>query len=101
VETCEDGEGLSFLPDGRRAVYTRATGKEQQLPGWGGQIEHSDIVVRDMSGANLRVVLIRSRPFHADYRGDQSRGLGNRCARSARMTLGATRAFRRRDLVGT
>jgi TolB protein len=71
VETkCEDGEGASFLPDGKHVVYTRATGKVRQLSGWGGQIEHSDIVVRDVSGANLRV-LIRSRPFHADYRGAQ------------------------------
>jgi Tol biopolymer transport system component len=78
VETrCEDGEGASFLPDGRRVVYTRATGKERQLPGWGAQIEHSDIVVRDMSGANARV-LIRSRSFHANYRGAQFSPDGSR-----------------------
>ena len=67
VETrCEDGEGASFLPDGRRVVYTQATGAVREFPGYGGQIEHSDIVVRDVSGANPRV-LIRSPRFHGDY----------------------------------
>jgi TolB protein len=62
--TCEDGEGASFLPDGKRVVYTRATGKERHFPGWD-QIQHSDIVARDVNGANLRV-LIRSRPYAGD-----------------------------------
>ncbi len=62
---CEDAAYASFLPDGNRVVYTRATGKARHFPNWD-QIEHSDIVVRDVSGANPRV-LIRSRPFAGDY----------------------------------
>jgi TolB protein len=66
IETvCEDGAGASFLPDGKRIVYTRSTGKVREFPGYGDQIEHSDIVVRDVNGANLEV-LIRSRPYTAD-----------------------------------
>jgi len=66
VETkCEDGEGASFLPDGKRVVYTRATGKVRSFPG-GDWIQHSDIVVRDRNGANPRV-LIRSRPYEGGY----------------------------------
>jgi TolB protein len=63
--TCEDGEGASFLPDGKHVVYTRATGNERHFPGWD-QIQHSDIVVRDVNGANARV-LIRSHPYVGDY----------------------------------
>jgi TolB protein len=62
---CEDGAHASFLPDGKRVVYTRATGRVRHFPGWD-QIEHSDVVVRDVNGANLRV-LIRSRPYEGDY----------------------------------
>jgi TolB protein len=62
---CEDGEGASFLPDGKRVVYTRSTGKERHFRNWN-QIEHSDIVVRGVNGTNPRV-LIRSRPFAGDY----------------------------------
>ena len=62
---CEDGEGASFLPDGKRVVYTRATGTVRHFPG-GDWIQHSDIVVRDVSGANLQV-LIRSRPYEGGY----------------------------------
>ena len=66
VETgCEDGAWGSFLPDGKRVVYTRSTGKVRHFPNWD-QIQHSDIVVRDVNGANPRV-LIRSRPFAGDY----------------------------------
>ena len=66
VETgCEDGAWGSFLPDGKRVVYTRATGRVRHFPNWD-QIQHSDIVVRDVNGANPRV-LIRSRPFAGDY----------------------------------
>jgi TolB protein len=66
VETqCEDGEGASFLPDGKRVVYTRATGTVRHFPS-GDWIEHSDIVVRNVSGANLQV-LIRSRPYEGGY----------------------------------
>lgn len=63
---CEDGGWPSFLPDGKRFVYTRSTGKVRRFPGYGEQIEHSDIVVRDVNGANPQV-LIRSRPYGGDY----------------------------------
>jgi TolB protein len=63
--TCEDGAWGTFLPDGKRVVYTRATGTVRHFPNWD-QIQHSDIVVRDVNGANPRV-LIRSRPFAGDY----------------------------------
>jgi TolB protein len=62
----EDGSGASFLPDGKRVVYTRATGREKVFPGDDRWIEHSDLVVRDVSGENLKV-LIRSRPYEGDY----------------------------------
>jgi TolB protein len=67
IETkCEDGSVGSFLPDGKRLVYTRATGKVRHFSGWGNQIQHSDIVVRDVNGANPRV-LIRSASYGGDY----------------------------------
>ena len=62
----EDGVGPSFLPDGKQIVYTRATGSERHFPGWGNQIQHSDLVVRDVIGANPRVV-VGSRPYAGDY----------------------------------
>jgi TolB protein len=62
---CEDGEGGTFLPDGKRVVFTRASGEVRHLSG-GDQIEHSDIVVRDVAGGSEQV-LIRSRPFAGDY----------------------------------
>jgi TolB protein len=63
---CEDGAWPSFVPDGKRVVYTRSTGKVRQFPGGDQWIQHSDIAVRDVNGANLRV-LIRSRPYGGDY----------------------------------
>jgi TolB protein len=62
----EDGSGASFLPDGKRVVYTRASGSEKVFPGDQRSIEHSDIVVRDVSGENL-TVLIQSGPWEGDY----------------------------------
>lgn len=68
---CEDGANASFLPDGRHFVYTRATGGERHFANWD-QIEHSDIVVRDVDGGNPRV-LIRSKPYGADFNSPNSR----------------------------
>ena len=65
--TCEDGEDGSFLPDGKHVVYTRATGAVRHFAA-GDQIQHSDLVVRNVDGANLRVV-VRSRPYEGDYLG--------------------------------
>jgi TolB protein len=66
---CEDGANASFLPDGRHFVYTRATGGERHFANWD-QIEHSDIVVRDVDGGNPRV-LISSKPYAGDYNSPQ------------------------------
>jgi TolB protein len=66
TQPTEDGSGVSFLPDGKRVVYTRASGSEKVFPGDERWIEHSDIVVRDVSGDNL-AVLIQSRPWEGDY----------------------------------
>jgi TolB protein len=63
---CEDGEGGSFLPDGKRVVFTRATGTVRHLVG-GDQIEHSDIVVRDVSGGASEQALVGSPRFAGDY----------------------------------
>lgn len=63
--TCVDESDVAFLPDGRRVVFTRSTGTVREFPGGDGWIEHSDIVIRDLSGRHERVVL-RSRPFAGD-----------------------------------
>jgi Tol biopolymer transport system component len=73
---CEDGANASFLRDGRHVVYTRATGGERHFPNWD-QIEHSDIVVRDLHGGNPRV-LISSTPYRADYNSPQFSPDGSR-----------------------
>ena len=65
----EDGANASFLPDGRHFVYTRATGGVRHFANWD-QIEHSDVVVRDVDGRNPRV-LISSKPYAGDYNSPQ------------------------------
>ena len=62
---CADESEVAFLPDGRRVVFTRATGRVREFPNGEGWIEHSDIVIRDLSGRHTRVVL-RGRPFTDD-----------------------------------
>ena len=62
---CADEAGVAFLPDGDRVVFTRSTGRVREFPNGEGWIEHSDIVVRDLSGEHTRVV-VRSRPYAAD-----------------------------------
>ena len=77
IETkCEDGANVSFLPDGQHVVYTRSTGKVRTFPDWE-QIQHSDIVVRDLSGHGLRV-LLRSPPYAGDYTSPQFSPNGSR-----------------------
>jgi TolB protein len=66
--TCEDASYPSFLPDGKRVVYTRATGEVRTLPGGEQWIAHSDVVTRKVDGGDPRVVL-RSRPYAAEYSG--------------------------------
>jgi TolB protein len=68
VETrCEDGGYPSFLPDGKRVVYTRSTGTIRTIGGedW---IEHSDLVVRKLDGSDPRV-LLRAPAYAAEYSG--------------------------------
>jgi TolB protein len=62
---CEDGQDASFLLDGERVVYTRATGAVRHFANTD-QIEHSDIVVRETDGNNPHV-LIRSSPYQGDF----------------------------------
>jgi len=64
-ETCADETDVAFMPDGRHVVFTRATGSVREFPNGEASIEHSDIVIRDLSGEHQRVVL-RSRPFSGD-----------------------------------
>ena len=61
---CDDESTVAFLPDGHRIVFTRATGSVREFPDTA-VIEHSDIVIRDLSGRHARVVL-RGRPFAGD-----------------------------------
>jgi TolB protein len=63
--TCADEAEVAFMPDGHRVVFTRASGEVREFPDGSGWIEHSDIVIRDLTGKNTRVVL-RSRPFAGD-----------------------------------
>jgi Tol biopolymer transport system component len=66
IETkCADESEVAFLPDGRHVVLTRATGRVYEFPNGEGFIEHSDIVIRRLTGGPDRVVL-RSRPFAGD-----------------------------------
>ena len=70
IETkCEDGANVSFLPDGKHVVYTRATGHVRHFADWD-QIEHSDIVVRGLKGGVPRV-LIRSKRYGGDNNSPQ------------------------------
>src|SRR5262245_24909212 len=73
---CEDGAWASFLRDGRHIVYTRSSGGERHFSNWD-QIEHSDIVVRDLDGGNPRV-LIRSKPYGGDLNTPQFAPDGSR-----------------------
>jgi TolB protein len=61
---CDDESTVAFLADGHRVVFTRATGSVREFPD-NAFIEHSDIVIRDLSGRHARVVL-RGRPFAGD-----------------------------------
>ncbi len=62
---CEDDANVTFLPDGKHIAFTRSTGKIKHGSGWD-QIQHSDVVVTDLSGKRARVVL-RSGQYQADY----------------------------------
>ena len=63
--TCADESEVAFLPDGHRVLFTRSTGRVRDFPNDDSYIEHSDIVVRDLSGRSTRV-LLRSAPFAGD-----------------------------------
>jgi len=64
---CEDDDIVSFAPDGKHLIFTRASGRIRKVPG-GDQIQHSDIVETDLDGHHPQV-LLSSRPFAADYNG--------------------------------
>ena len=64
---CEDGADPTFLPDGRHILYTRATGQVRHFTGYD-QIQHSDLVVREVDGSNPHV-LVRSRDYQGDFVG--------------------------------
>jgi Tol biopolymer transport system component len=64
-QTCVDESSIAFMPDGRRVVFTRATGRVRTFPNGEGFIEHSDIVIRDLSGNHAHTVL-RPRAFSGD-----------------------------------
>jgi TolB protein len=63
--TCVDESEVAFLPDGRHIVFTRASGTVRDFPDGEGFIQHSDIVIRDLSGQHS-VVVLRGRPFAGD-----------------------------------
>jgi TolB protein len=63
--TCGDESDVAFLPDGHRVMFTRSTGTVREFPDGSGWIQHSDIVIRDLSGRHEHVV-VRSRPFSGD-----------------------------------
>ncbi len=62
---CEDDNNVSFLPDGKHVVFTRASGSIKKVPG-GDQIQHSDLVVMDLNGQHRHTIL-GSGPYKADY----------------------------------
>lgn len=62
---CADESEVAFLPDGRHVVFTRSTGTVREFPGVDDFIEHSDVVIRSLSGRGEHVIL-RSRPFAGD-----------------------------------
>ena len=66
IETiCPDESGVAFMPDGRHVVFTRSTGLVKEFPDGSNFIEHSDLVIRNLSGEHSTVVL-RSLPFSGD-----------------------------------
>ena len=65
IETkCADESAIAFLPDSRHVVFTRSTG----LVSDEGFIEHSDLVVSDLSERHARAVVISAR-FSGDNTG--------------------------------
>jgi Tol biopolymer transport system component len=65
IETkCPDESAIAFLPDGRHVVFTRSTG----LVSDEGFIEHSDLIVSDLSERHTRAV-VSGAPFSGDNTG--------------------------------
>jgi TolB protein len=62
---CEDDANISFLPDGKHVVFTRASGGERHWPDWD-QIHHSDLLVSDLNGQHRHKIL-GSKPYAGDY----------------------------------
>jgi TolB protein len=94
-----DDSGPSFLPDGRRIVFTRASGGLRQYPA-GDQIEHSDLVVMDVNGKNRRV-LLRAPRYQADYERPMFAPDGARLVYEHRRSHFADRRTRRALVVAS
>jgi len=94
-----DDSGPSFLPDGRRIVFTRASGGVRSYPG-GDQIKHSDLVVMDLNGKNRRV-LSRAPLYRADYENPMFAPDGARLVYEHRRSYFADRLTRRALVVAT
>ncbi len=62
---CSEETEVAFLPDGKRVAYTRSTGSVREFPNGEGFIEHSDIVIRDLTSGRTNVVL-RGERFGGD-----------------------------------
>ena len=62
---CEDDANVTFLPDGQHVAFTAASGNDKHGKDWD-QIQHSSVVVSDLTGRERRVVLT-SGPYQADY----------------------------------
>jgi Tol biopolymer transport system component len=63
---CADEANVSFTPDGRHLLYTRATGRVRQFPRFDtDQIEHSAVTMVGADGRGRRV-LLRLPPYKGD-----------------------------------
>jgi TolB protein len=64
-DVCPEESGVAFMPDGRHVVFTRTSGPVREFPDGSAFVEHSDLVIRDLSGKHA-VVAMRGRPFSGD-----------------------------------
>jgi len=99
AELLSHENGPSFLPDGQRIVFTRASGGVRSYPG-GDQVKHSDLVVMDLNGKNRRVIL-RAPLYQADYEHSMFAPNGARLVYEHRRSHFADRQTRRALVVAT
>src|SRR5919197_3241809 len=74
---CEDNANVSFSPDGRQLVFTRASGNVKPDRLVENIIQHSAIVVMDRNGAHRRVI-VQAAPYSADLNWPQFSPDGSR-----------------------